>query len=854
MRWRLSVLWAALVLAPASLAQADVERRVQDALDAAFVRGDAAVADWNFSKALLDYGSAFFLFPRGRVNASVYGKIGPIVSRLALREPARLKRWEELLTGAACRQGPKADPICVEEYAAVLLRLERPGAAEQLSLLERLQAADPATTVLVRLVGALASIQLEGLPDSGLPPTSSPNQGAMDVLVGLANRTSSPLVPATGSVVAYYSLIWAHSDDPGWQRDICEPEPRSPDDPRVEEAQRLLVGAATWARYSTVPDAARALVRARLAECEGRLEAALAFYRAALVLPFHVVTPPFRDEALRKHASLMHYLADRETRLEEIVRRRAEAGATRAWQRLTSGGPSRPVVDAVTVMPAAIVAPGKPMAARTGRPREPVPLVVVANVSAATWLRQVSVIVEDADRPGTRIDGIESDPLRVVHFQDEGADRRQVRARLALPAVDDGNGYRVIVRAVGIDNTVVDHAIATVPIHSRTVVYDLPPPPKAKRRAALVGVGQYPGGKVSPLATPPNDARALRRLLTNPLRRHDDEGFDYTHISILPDGEPATDGRHERVGSPEFSKLLRGLTSVEKVDVRGQNREMRVYRGQTTLFYFAGHGGTVADPGQTLWDPEIGEVDRKEGCLLFSDTEHGDCGDGGSILTTNVGQALKHLTVKGLISILDFCYSSDARVLNPDLWMYSPRPHHAGGAVTLSASTVEAFDLGPVEHGLFTAVVLEGLRGAADAAPRDDRVTALELWTYVQQRMSGIVGLRDNDLVPAQVPALTSREWKEEVVLVNNGGMDAVRTGLARQVSQGRLSRQRLAEANLLLTWDPDPTEWREVLDLELLRAFAEGALGGRSFEDVVDLLSQGQRAALLGGRMGRGR
>lgn len=91
----------------------------------------------------------------------------------------------------------------------------------------------------------------------------------------------------------------------------------------------------------------------------------------------------------------------------------------------------------------------------------------------------------------------------------------------------------------------------------------------------------------------------------------------------------------------------------------------------------------------------------------------------------------------------------------------------SAGVFVVAATTKEqgASELLPLEHGVFTYAVLEGLRGGADRAPADEIVTARELVLYTDEKVPAICEQYKLDL---QYPVIYS-EGMDFPLVVTNG-------------------------------------------------------------------------------------
>jgi hypothetical protein len=828
------------------------------------IDGDKHVDAGDDAAALLSYGSSFFLLRGVPEDADIYWRVGRVHERLGLRHDSSLERAERMFGPDFClRGGPPSDLerrktwlACLEGLAATQLRLKkRDLALAALADLRRAAPTDPGTDALLAFVEAIASIRLGpelrdaraaaqalatvqeiGNPSPGTDTAPAAPAGPVPPwMAELARLATAPegsfAIPVASSLVAMFVL----GSEPGRIEPGCDAKD-------VDKARY-------WAGRSSRVDAIRYFVQGRLAECNRARGAALAAYRLSLATPLQLLGDREREWARAQHPSLLAFLTWAEDELAPFILARADAGARRM---LAPGVPAalpRVSVDVVVTPRVATRSGVAEVAAETGPADAAVPIAITGTVETRTWLDTFDVDV--SPRP----DGVTVEAVRLVHLQRDPAalardpdapDCRRFYVRLALPPRDDGQ-YAVVVRATAVGGAEAASLPVDVPrVLRRHIVHDLPNVQEAKRRALLVGVGKYQDDtgtitkdpELRNLEFAPRDVFAVRRLLTNPLRAGP-EAFDFTHIDVLPQ-----DPKAGEVSLKDFKRRLTSLVdySVTERD-SGSGKDVvkpHVYRDQLTLFYFSGHGQTRKTNTQ-VWDPVAKEdLKRPEACLLLSDAEAASCDDPAAYTPAELRALLERLVVRGVVMIHDFCYSSQAQLVAPSLWTYARDRDRGTGAVSLAASAAVAFEVTAFEQGLLTAALLEGLRGKADDdGNRDGRVSVLELWSFAQRRLAKIHTLFQNAVIPAQVPALSSVEWREEVILVDNKRINRLRAALTGAARRKPLSAAQVRTAARLLGWDPEPTAWAEVLDVHVLQALANDRLG---YDDFLGLLSRANR------------
>jgi hypothetical protein len=215
----------------------------------------------------------------------------------------------------------------------------------------------------------------------------------------------------------------------------------------------------------------------------------------------------------------------------------------------------------------------------------------------------------------------------------------------------------------------------------------------SKSHALLVGISNYTGGYDN-LPTR-NDALKMRDFLMN------EAGFDYVHV--LTDGHATIDRIRELM-----------------IDVFPE----RIDKNDRFLFYWSGHGVTRGTSG----------------FLPVSDTLRGHYSK--MISMDNIQLWDGYLKARQSLFLLDACFGglagSVAKSPTTDLTVeqLAQRSHHLLTAGTDEEETIA----GDRWNGsLFTAAVIDGLRGEADTASRfgrDGVVSLHELIGYVQTRVA----------------------------------------------------------------------------------------------------------------------
>lgn len=188
------------------------------------------------------------------------------------------------------------------------------------------------------------------------------------------------------------------------------------------------------------------------------------------------------------------------------------------------------------------------------------------------------------------------------------------------------------------------------------------------RKALIIGINDY--DEINPLNWCENDAVGMQQALS----RNSD-------------------------GSPNFDVQL--LTTNSPQGVKGKLTKQMVqslFSGEAdvALFYFAGHGAF--------------NEDMSEGVLCLQDYSHDD--DNGFIRISDILNYANNSAIKNKIIILDSCNSGAA---GEDRTRADNISVIGNGVVILTACTKKQYATESTadEHGLFTALLLEGLNGAS---------------------------------------------------------------------------------------------------------------------------------------------
>ncbi len=215
----------------------------------------------------------------------------------------------------------------------------------------------------------------------------------------------------------------------------------------------------------------------------------------------------------------------------------------------------------------------------------------------------------------------------------------------------------------------------------------------SKSYALVVGISNYTGGYTY-LPTE-NDALKMRDFLIN------EAGFDYVHV--------LTDGR------ATISRIRELMIDVFPDRLDANDR---------FLFYWSGHGVTRGTSG---FLPVLDTPENRYSRMISMD---------------NIQQWNRYLKAKQSLFLLDACFGGLAGIVpkNPTtaltLNQLAQPSHHL---LTAGTDKEEVIAGDRWQGSLFTAAVIDGLRGGADTESqfkRDGVVSLRELMVYIQKRVA----------------------------------------------------------------------------------------------------------------------
>jgi hypothetical protein len=226
--------------------------------------------------------------------------------------------------------------------------------------------------------------------------------------------------------------------------------------------------------------------------------------------------------------------------------------------------------------------------------------------------------------------------------------------------------------------------------------------PPLNVHALVIGVSQY--AQIRPLPRVA-DAQDVAAALRDPAVC----GADPANVALLVEGDATR------------AAILDGLDQLAR----------RAGPDATVVIYFSGHGGQLAG-GESYVMPVDGAWGTRDRL------------DATAIGSRVLGERLAQIRARQLTVILDCCHAAElahARDLAAEDWLPALGDGALGGLaagegrVVMAASHAggAAYVVAGARHGLFTAHLLGGLRGAA--AGRDGCVRVLDLYDHVQRNV-----------------------------------------------------------------------------------------------------------------------
>lgn len=366
---------------------------------------------------------------------------------------------------------------------------------------------------------------------------------------------------------------------------------------------------------------------------------------------------------------------------------------------------------------------------------------------------------------------------------------------------------------------------------------------QAARLAVVIGISQYKNPDIPDLSYGAADAEAIAAVL------QDREHFD--HVTLLTDA---------------------AATRAAVLTALAEDLSREAGPQDDVVVFYSGHGASEQDLSGE-------EPDGYRKFLVPVDA------DPDNLLATAIDMRdiLRYLgwtSARSVLGLFDSCYSGGlgARGLPLPGGTRSlarsplPAPQGSGRALLLGAQANQlSIELDSLGHGLFTAKVLDGLAGAADAN-HDGAVTATELNSYVHDAVMqaaaaakfkqepSFVGSFNGDLILTHVQGASRSDaaaeqarlaqeraalQEREAALARQRELGAQAFALARdtEASASASPEDRIARWEEFIAGYPDDPEVATARErLTWLRSANKTFLDVDANLDAVDLILDGQR------------
>jgi C-terminal peptidase prc len=306
----------------------------------------------------------------------------------------------------------------------------------------------------------------------------------------------------------------------------------------------------------------------------------------------------------------------------------------------------------------------------------------------------------------------------------------------------------------------------------------------------LAGISTYADKQIPPRPRAEDDAKALYDLFTDA----DYLGVDEGHVRLLL-GTADARRKSQPATRANLLKALRWLAAEARPD-------------DLVIFAFLGRGATLGEEGDQL-------------CYLAADSTARDRAANG-VSAAAVRAELDQLKCRRFCALLDVPFTGIAAGGKPapdvTLGEFPYREFRgsdgreltsaAGRAVFLATDGLTpSLDLD--RHGLFTQVLLDGLKGAADREgyEPDGVVTVGELAAYLNQRLPALALRHGTTLAQKRQRPVVLRGWESNYALTRNPAVTPrVRerlNQLARLARDGKVSPEAAREGRALLSRMP---------------------------------------------------
>ncbi|WP_276367134.1 caspase family protein [Chryseolinea sp. H1M3-3] len=185
---------------------------------------------------------------------------------------------------------------------------------------------------------------------------------------------------------------------------------------------------------------------------------------------------------------------------------------------------------------------------------------------------------------------------------------------------------------------------------------------------------------------------------------------------------------HQLFKNVELHTLYDKNATRQKILNKLDELSLKVSQEDVLIFYYAGHG--------SMSDNKFFFIPTESSRLYDASSLHKE-----AIEATLLQDKLKHIKALKQLIVMDACQSGGSVELLATRGATEEKAiaqlsRSAGIHVMASAGSEQfATEFTSLGHGLFTYVLMKGLQGGADGAPRDGKVTIYELKSYVDDQV-----------------------------------------------------------------------------------------------------------------------
>jgi uncharacterized caspase-like protein len=193
-------------------------------------------------------------------------------------------------------------------------------------------------------------------------------------------------------------------------------------------------------------------------------------------------------------------------------------------------------------------------------------------------------------------------------------------------------------------------------------------------------------------------------------------------------GKMVNDRSGQLFKTVELHTLYDKEATRQKILSKLEELSIKVSQEDVLIFYYAGHGSMI--------DNKFYFIPTESSRLYDASALHKE-----AIEATLLQQKFKEIKALKQLIVMDACQSGGSVELLASRGANEEKAiaqlaRSAGIHVMASAGSEQfATEFASLGHGLFTHVLIQGLQGAADGAPKDGKVTIYELKSYVDDQV-----------------------------------------------------------------------------------------------------------------------